>query len=152
MDTNVYPSILSHPAHSASSAGAGGRDLRPSRLSSRSLRQGDEPDLNADVAAGLCNFTSPVAFSASRGPAERKPGSEWASVVTHAGVSRKYCVRSDSSPPACAHAWNHLRSIGAAAHMGCKRERFDGWRLGIPGYLDGTLAVDRRFCDGPLAV
>src|ERR1700733_10119963 len=126
MDTNVYPSIFPHPAHSASSAGAGGRDLGPSRLSTRSLRQGDKPDLHADVTAGLRDFTSPVAFSASWGPTERKPGTQRASVVPHAGVSRKYRVRSDSSPAACAHTWDHLRSLRVAAHMGCEYERLDG--------------------------
>src|ERR1700677_417270 len=118
MDSNVYPPILSDPAHSASSAGTRRRDLGPSRLSSRSLRQGDKPDLNADVTAGLSDLTSPVAFSASRGPTERKPGTQWTGVVPHAGVSRKYRVRSDSSPAACAHAWYHLRSFRVAAHMG----------------------------------
>src|ERR1700733_203952 len=118
MDSNDYPPILSYPAHPASSAGAGGRDLGPSRLSLRSLRQEDKPDLNDDVTAGLCDLTSPVAFSAGRGPAERKPSTQWAGMVPHAGVSRQYRVRFDSSPAACAHAWNHLRSLRDAAHMG----------------------------------
>src|ERR1700688_3334377 len=47
--------------------------------------------------------------------------------VPHAGVCRKYCVLSDSSPAAWPHAWNHLRSFWPDAHLGCEHERFAGW-------------------------
>src|SRR5580658_10703822 len=123
LDTDDGASILPRPAYPASPPGSDRGYPRPAGLHVRSLQQGDESYCRSDAAARLYRLVAPVAVTSGWGEVTRDSGTQWARLVTDAGVPREHRICSDSSQAAHHHSGNHLWIVRAASHLDREYER-----------------------------